>query len=251
MYELNDIQDLKKRFLELAKMAEDQYRYVFTNFLSLPEQSILHECEKDLSFTQMKLFGGYDEAERKIARFGSIEGYEEEFPINVLMISPVNKKFAENLNHRDFLGALISLGIDRSILGDIVVCERGSAYVYCRSSMSDFVVQNLKRIRHTDVRCEITKLEDVLCREKVSEAYTFTSTRVDCVASGVYHLSREKILKYFAAEKVFVNGCICVKASKQLEMGDSVTVRGKGRFVFKDMLGQSKKGKFRCVIEKD
>lgn len=251
MYKLDDIQSLKKRFIELAAMAQEQYRYVFTNFLSLSEQSILYECEKALPCMSVKLFGGYEEAERKIARFGSVKGYEEVFPISVLMINPVNKKFAEKLNHRDFLGAIINLGIDRGILGDIVVQDQAIAYVYCRSSMGDFIVQHLKRVRHTDVRCEMTNLENILPREKVSEVLMVSSVRVDCVASSMYHISRKKILKYFVSEKVFVNGCICEKPYKQLKKGDAVTIRGKGRFVFKDISGQSRKGNFRCIIEKD
>ena len=79
-------------------------------------------------------------------RFGSEEtlGYEEAFPISCVVIRPSAPKFAEELTHRDFLGALMNLGIERDVLGDIIV--RGAVgYVFCEDAMADY----LEKKHHT------------------------------------------------------------------------------------------------------
>ena len=106
---------------DLSKKSEMNYRYTFTQFLSLDEQSMLKSIERELySFT---LFGGLNNCERVMARFGSPDdfGYEENFPITCLKAEPILKKFADDLTHRDFLGALMNLGIERNNIGDIIV----------------------------------------------------------------------------------------------------------------------------------
>ena len=96
---------------DLSKKSEQNYRYTFSHFLSLDEQSILRANEKELY--KHTLFGGCEKCERVVARFGSPDdfGYEEDFPIVCLKAEPVLKKFADELTHRDFLGAIMNLQI--------------------------------------------------------------------------------------------------------------------------------------------
>ena len=121
---------LKKRFRELAEKCYRNNQYTFTGFLGLSEAACFYELEKELSYVPYTLFGGSDLCERVMLRFGSQEqlSYTEEFPISCLKISPLSQKFGEELGHRDFLGALMNLGIERSTLGDILVCGRRLIY---------------------------------------------------------------------------------------------------------------------------
>lgn len=101
-----DLLQLKKRFLELAEKSYAQNIYTFTGFLSMAEQEALFEAmQKNKSYT-FSLSGGGEGCERQMARFGSPEelGYEEPFPVEILKISPLLEKFADNFTHRDFLG---------------------------------------------------------------------------------------------------------------------------------------------------
>ena len=110
--------------------------------------------EKELSYVPYQLGGGYQDAERVMLRFGGEElmGYEEEFPISCLKVSPVSAKFADVLTHRDYLGALMNLGIERDRLGDILIAGN-EAFIFCTSSMADFITENLVKVKHTSVSC--------------------------------------------------------------------------------------------------
>ena len=135
----------RNRFSELAERAYARGRYEFTDFLSLAEVQYLYSAEKELAYAGVALWGGYEGAERQIAGFGNC-AYEAAFPVCCLKITPTNAKFAEEFTHRDYLGALVNLGLERSTLGDILPV-RGAAYVYCLSKVAPFIAENLKRIR--------------------------------------------------------------------------------------------------------
>ena len=122
-------------------------------FLSLAEQEVLWRSAAKAG-VHIELYGGMDGAERCMGRFGDPEefGYEEPFPICAVKIEPLAEKFAENFSHRDFMGAILNLGIDRSTIGDICL-EGKCAYVFCTSAMSVFLQETLEQVRHTKVRC--------------------------------------------------------------------------------------------------
>ena len=113
-----EIQQLKNRIRELADKSYNQNQYTFTGFLGLAEQDALWQVEREVKFAGITLYGGREEAERKILRFGSEAelGYEQPFPICCIRIRPLSAKFADKLSHRDYLGALMNLGIAPSVI---------------------------------------------------------------------------------------------------------------------------------------
>ena len=123
---------LKKRFAELAKRSYQNNMYTFTGFLNVNEQALFFEIERELSYAGCTLWGGTENSERRMLRFGDSDnlGYEEAFPIACVSVRPLMQKFADSLSHRDFLGSLMNLGIERSVLGDIYVKDKG-AYILC------------------------------------------------------------------------------------------------------------------------
>ena len=111
---MDDVELLKKRFIELANRAYNSGVYTFTDFLGLAEQSAFSEIKKELRGIPYTAFGGAVGAERVMIRFGSEEvcSYEQPFPISVVKIEPSSQKFADKLTHRDFLGSILNLGIE-------------------------------------------------------------------------------------------------------------------------------------------
>jgi RNA-binding protein YlmH len=240
----------KQRLKELADRSYSQGQYTFTDFLSLAEQSVFYECERELFYAHPTLYGGCDIAERKMIRFGSEEelGYVQAFPISAIRIRPVMFKFSDDLNHRDFLGALMNLGIKREMLGDIFV-KGNEACVFCKDSLAGFISENLTRIKHTSVRADVTDdVGDITKPVLEDKLIQVSSVRIDAVISRIYNLSRQEALDLFPGGLVFLNGRECTENARQLKANDIVSVRGKGKFEFVQETGLSRKGKINCKV---
>lgn len=236
---------LKSRYRELAERAYRQNIYTYTSFLSVADQTALWEMEQELAYISFCLFGGVEGTERMVAAFGSEEtfGYREPFPICCIHITPLQKKFAEELSHRDYLGALMHLGIERDVLGDIMVRD-ADAYVFCLESMAEHIINTVTRIRHTSVRCErLQKTPEFLRPHYVECQDTVASRRIDVVVASVYHLSRSQTSLLFTEQKISVDGRVNANHSYLLKDGDTVSVRGYGRFIFERELSRTRKGK--------
>lgn len=240
-----DIIQLKNRLQDLADRAYVQNLYTFTGFLGLGEQDVFWQQESRLRYAGYTLDGGYESAERVVIRFGNGEelGYEVPFPIVCVHIVPLSVKFAEALSHRDFLGALMNLGVDRNTMGDIKAGEK-EAYLFCLDSIAGFICENLTQVRHTHVKCEVTDTCQMTLQEE-PELVTVQvqSLRVDAVLARVYSLSREKSLDLFRAGKVFVGGRLCENNSRLLKPGETVNARGYGKFTLQGEPRETKKGK--------
>lgn len=241
---------LKKRFRELAQKCYQNNQYTFTGFLSLADMTCFYEIERELSYVPYKVWGGSELCERVMLRFGSKEefGYEEEFPITCIQVKPLMAKFADELGHRDFLGALMNLGIERSTLGDIFI-EDNTAYIFCVVNMAEFMIENLGKVKHTSVLCKETEqIPSFGDKEKQEIRIQISSERIDAVISKVYRLSRSEAIEFFRQKKVFVNGRQCENNSQSLKSGDIVSVRGCGRYEYSGVEKVSKKGKLNVVV---
>ena len=236
---------LQKRLQELAKRSYDKGIYCFTEFLDPAGLDLLLRMEKELKYAGITLFGGAQQCDRRVIRFGNPEelGYEENFPIACIQIEPLQEKFSEQLSHRDYLGALMNQGIERSYLGDILIKEK-KAYLFCLDRIEKYLLESLTRIRHTDVRC--TKIEEAiefLKPERQREIVLCPSERIDVVIAKLYHLSRTQSTEMFRSKKIFVNSRLCENNSYQLKADDIVSVRGFGKFQYMGISHQTKKGK--------
>lgn len=246
-----EIQQLKNRFRDLAEKSYTQGIYTFTGFLGLSEQEIFWQQEREIRHAGYALGGGCQDAERVVVRFGSETelGYQVPFPIVCIHISPLQQKFADELSHRDFLGALMNLGIERGTLGDIKVGNR-EAYLFCLDTIADFVCENLTKIRHTHVRCTVAEdFADVPQEEPERVSIHVQSLRVDAVLSKVYNISREKSLELFRVGRVYVNGRLCENNSRPLKAGETVNARGFGKFTLNGEPRETRKGKLAVEAE--
>ena len=238
----------QKRFEELAQRANERGYSVFSDFLGLSEISEISAMRFSVPVT---LWGGYENAERCVACFGDREYFADksDYPIKCILIKPVNQKFADTLSHRDFLGSLMGLGIRREVLGDIIISEN-KGYLFCLETIADYIIENLTQVRHTTVKCELTDNipTDILPQPENLEIIV-SSERLDVIVSAIYKMSRSQVLPIFHTEKVFVNGVVKTSPSAILNVGDKVSVRGFGRFIYNGVLRHTKKD--RLVISVD
>lgn len=245
-----ELQQLKKRFLDLADRSFRQSLFVFTGFLSLAEQDVLYRTAAETG-AFVSLNGGTEHAERQMARFGNPQelGYEEPFPIACLLIEPLQEKFADPFSHRDFLGAIMNLGIDRSTVGDILI-DGKKAYVFCTGAMAPYLMENLEQVRHTHVRCRAVEgAENLPERKLAAREENVASLRCDGLVASVWKLSRSQSTELFRQKKVFVNGRLQENNSCLLKPGDVVSARGYGKFIFKGEKHMTRKGKLVVGID--
>lgn len=239
---------LKKRFSELAERAYSKSIYTFTEFLSPAEQTLLKATVRNIPFI---FDGGYPDSEKSVAVFGSEElfGYTECAPISYLKIEPCSIKFSGELSHRDFLGSIMSLGVRRSLLGDILVKDN-VAYAPCLNSIADYFCKNIVEVKNTNVRCsKISCIPSNVVPTPLESEFVVASERLDSVISSIFKLSRSKSKELCEHEKVFVNGVPMLNISYTPKEGDIISIRGFGKFIYCGIKLETKKGRLRCIAK--
>ncbi len=242
---------LKKRFTELAAKADRGAYYTFTDFLGLPEQTAFSEIRSRIKGIKYTLFGGACGCERVMVRFGDPDeiGYDQPFPIVCMLAEPLSQKFADKLTHRDFLGALMNLGIERSRLGDIVIRDN-VGYIFASEDIAPYIMSELTRVKHTDVRLSITEdiPGDTLFKTEPKRVQ-ISSERLDALLAKVLCLSREDAQRLFARDLVYINGILCQSASHTPKEGDRISVRGFGKMIYRGFDSLSRKGKLNASVD--
>ena len=143
-----------KRIRELANLSYQRDIVTFSDFLNLNEQNIVNDRKNQIPGVVIECFGGYSQAERQMMAFHSDAlAFPWEYPITCLKIQPKAVRFSEELTHRDYLGAVLNLGIERSVIGDILIQDK-IAWMFCNNKISDYIIDNLNKIRHTSVLIE-------------------------------------------------------------------------------------------------
>lgn len=242
---------LRKRLIELSNQAYTRDIVTFSDFLNLNELHILHTTPKDMFPARYETFGGYDMAERQMVAFlPDALYYEYEYPLKPIEIKPLHERFAELSGHRDYLGALIHLGIERSRLGDIIV-DGHTAIVFAKEEICPFIVDHLSRIRHTDVSAVVRQEGRINFHPQYEEKKgTVPSVRLDTILSVAYPMSRSKLTAYIENGKVFVNGKLITSNGYHLKEADLISVRGLGRIMYERTLSETKKGRYLVSVKK-
>ena len=207
--------------LDQAIFAMKRREPAFTDFMDRAKCARFRERLQGLRELEITLFGGTEDCERQMMGFFTEPLAAEEFPIKIVKIRRKSKKFGQtDLSHRDYLGSLLGLGIDRGKVGDILVAE------------------------------ETEQAEDIPQRQTEARRLTVASMRLDAVASEAFHLARGKTQTLIHAEKAQVNWNIVTSTSHLLKEGDLVSLRGFGRFRVKEIGGRTKKDRIGLEIEK-
>ena len=241
-----DLNLLKKRFSELAERAYARGRWYYSDFLSLGEQSALGTLRLG---EQVHTDGGYEAAERRIACFGSLPlcGCAAEPPIACVCIRPVSARFAEPLTHRDYLGSLMGLGLEREVLGDILVHD-GCAWLFCLRRIAPFVTEQLVQVRRTPVGASEGEPPALVLAPPEPVEVVAASERLDAVMAAVYRLSRAEAKALVESGLVFLDGLQAVSAAAELREGVLVSVRGHGRFRYEGPVRDTRRGRLRVCV---
>ena len=248
------------RVLELSRLSYEKGVVVFSDFLNMYELNILYNIPKVDYYSKTFAFGGYEGSERQMVAFYQDAFYLDKnlipisqtlsFPYAILSISPLNLKFSEQLTHRDFLGAILNLGIERTKVGDIIVRDE-CAYVFIHNNFIHFVSENLTRVRNTIVTISEIPKENFTYTPKYTEIKgTVPSLRLDAILSLAFSSSRNKLTGLIEGGKVFVNGKLTLSNSHKLKENDVISVRGHGKFRYTGINSTTKKNRFLVSIYK-
>ena len=246
--ETNDV--MIRHLQDLCRKSEKTGTWQYSAFLSPAEQDDWL-CSREAADFSFFLTGGYENAERKILAAGSEEDMgPAKPPVTVVAVRPKSAKYAEELTHRDYLGAILGLGIERSVIGDILVRDR-QAWFFCLSSVADMLTSSLVQVRRTSVSAEITPADVPELQPRYEQMrVNVASERLDAVVAAFSGISRGQADKLFAAEKVFVNGRAAADRSFRLKEGDILSVRGTGKAVYDGIEYETRKKRFVVQLRK-
>ncbi len=198
-----------------------------TDFLSASDLALFYEIlrkqgisgnTRTVNGVPFVVYGGRQDADRNVVCF--LPSYQSEADflrfepetgsvIKLVHVLPRNRKFADALTHRDYLGALMNLGIVRDKIGDILVGEK-EAYIFVLNEIAELVSKELLQVKYTTVQCEIVNPVACTLEPKFEEvAGSVASERLDAVLAMVYHLSRTKAQELISAEQVLSVGKPC------------------------------------------
>ena len=245
---------LLAKVLDRAKQARDRNIPAATDFLSPQQQMMSLDLLRlaGISETDYVLSGGFDGAERKLILFLpdwlDAETAESEIPIRCLRAV---FREEDKLNHRDFLGSLMGMGIVREKLGDILVSS-DSADLVVLDTVAEFLLQSWNsagraKLRVSEIEPGHLHIPEVKCQEVRD---TVSSLRLDAVASTGFKLARGKAADLVTSGRVQVNWRECTKPDKLLVAGDTVSARGFGKFVLTEVGGMTRKGRTSIVIKR-
>lgn len=246
---------------------ENKYITTYTNFMDTHQQSIARiHCrknfvpvmEEDLPMSEMGSFpstrsifyGGYKDAERVILiNLPDYALLENENPLTVIRATKAEGSRA--LTHRDYLGSLVGLGIKRELLGDILVREDG-ADIIVMEDIAEFIFMNYCKAGRTNLSLSRCDIADLIVPEQKKQMITDTvaSLRLDSVTASAFGLSRGKASEAITRGIVFVNHMEMTKPDYQVNEGDKITLRGKGKACLIEIGGKSRKDRQYITIER-
>ena len=243
--------------LDKIKFVETRNKIENTDFLDMYKIDLVETFLKKIKYTNYILWGGYKTAERKVLILYPNKLNEEMVEKNynkIMSIIRIQLPESEqgNYSHRNYLGGIIKLGIEREKIGDILVANNGADIIVLNTAKK-FLLQELpmlKRFKSSSVTEH--KIEELKQSEpKTKEVKIIVpSLRLDKFVSDVARTSRNKAIDIIKAERVFINGKLELKTSKAIKQDDIITIRGKGRFIVKDFVGETKNGRKIVLIEK-
>ena len=248
---LNNITDedriLLSHVLDMANAAKEKYVTKFTFFLDDRQQELCRQVLMSEKLDNYLFWGGFDQAERKMLGLfhSSDESNTEDFPVKSICFT---YRKADKLTHRDFLGVLMSLQIERRCVGDIIVGE-GCTNVMVADQVAERVLCEISKIGRVGVKASEGFDESVKPKIEMSEITgTVSSLRADCLLSFSLHISREKAAALIRQHGISINHMMCYKADSVLKESDVFSVKGHGKYVLKSINGVSKKEKIRITL---
>lgn len=229
------------RILDLMDQSIHQYRCIITPFLTPQEQMIAQKVIGKQCF--IRFWGGYEGAEMKRM---ALSPYEIEEEVSILCLKAYYRKQEKQLTHRDLLGALLHLGLERNQFGDLLV-NGNELYVLTREEHCEFIISELRRIGRYSITFE--RYDGTLEHEPEFDwlAKTISANRLDCIVAACINGSRSKADALIKGKLVKVNHLPLEDSKHLCNNNCTVSIRGYGRFLIRTTDRMSRKG--RMVIE--
>ena len=245
------------KLMDKIKICKTRNKIVNTEFLSMYQKEIIQKELNKLKIKNYLFFGGYEGAEAEILVI-----YPEKYDLeivrknleNILKVIKIElpKEVFGKYTHRDYLGMAMKIGLNRDRIGDINVSEKG-AYIFVLEENARYIVDSLKdftRLNKADI--EIINYTEAKLKEQEFEEIRISiqSMRIDSIVSELIKTSRNKTNELLLGEKVFVNTKCETKPSKLLKENDILAIRGAGKFIVCECIGNNKKGKMMVEMKK-
>ena len=241
---------------ELIRRAEDLDRQCArtgslcaTGFLTPAERYALSRWAQRGAQSRLLFHGGAQGAERQAAFFLPDWMEDDAFdPAEHLRAIEAVARFGAP-GHRDWLGAVLALGIGREWLGDILT-DGERAWLICLPSVEQHLLMNLDKVGRWGVRCRAVPLSELpeIARETETLRFTVSSPRLDAVCAGAFHVSRSAAAEAIAQGLVSRNYETALKPDVLLKAGDVLSLRGKGKCVLRSV-GDTQTRKGRIYVE--
>ena len=249
-YQGTDNGELAARLIDLADSTAKGRPYAVSEFVSPGAVQIGETIQAHVPSLVLRTSGGYEGAERVRLAFVSVD-YDGpvDFVITACKLSWDDRY--RLLGHRDVLGSLMSLGIDRGRFGDIIMQDAG-AVLLAETPLVPYLQQNFTKIAMVPVAIEEISLSDIAPRqEKVKEIKTtVASLRLDAIVSSGFGISRTKAADAIKGERVQVNWQPAKGPSQEVRQGDVISLRGKGRMELAEITGTSRKGRTGVLLKR-
>lgn len=193
--------------------------------------------------------GVFKDSERRIVKFSVHNEKSEQYEIKIIVIT--NKSRFKQLSHRDYLGSIMALGVKRNLFGDLVVKDN-KCFVPIATSVYKYIADNLTSIGNCPCSIEEIDIEKEELPSINFEDRTIiaSSMRLDNVVPGICNLSRSKGLEFINSGAVLLNYQSCDRKDKIVEINDTITIRGFGKFKIKSIIGETGKGRIKILTGK-
>ena len=260
-----DLTDYKKQedkiclshVLDKIEFSKTREKLECTDFLDMYQISLVENFLRKISFKNYILYGGYEDSERKILIVFPDKYDEKMIEKNYgKMLKVIRVELPEEehgkYSHRNYLGGIVKLGLNREKVGDILVSEDGADIIVV-NDFAEILKKELPSLtRFENAKITIQELSNLRKKEiKIEEiSIIVPSLRLDNIVSDLARTSRSKAVQIINQERVFVNGQNETKPSKQIKLKDIITIRGKGRFIIKGFTGTTRSGRQVILIEK-
>ena len=237
------------RIIDQGEMAVKTWEVVVSDFFSPPVVAEVERAFSQLTEVEIMVWGGYPQAERQRIGIARPEIPLEQSQIPLAALDIAGNFLFDPASHRDFLGAILATGIVREKIGDIIVLGERGGQVIVVPELVEFLETSLTQVRSVPVKTQRIELTELKIRPPKTKEMTTVeaSMRLDAIASAGFGMSRSKMADAINRGDVRVNWKEVTQASHNLESGDLITVRGKGRLEVGDV-AVTKKQRYRIQL---
>lgn len=245
-----EAKDMAIRLLDIADSVDRGRPFAVGPFMSPFAAQVGQTIAAHMKTVAVKTSGGYHEAERICVAFARND-YDGPVDFGLTALKVTWDDRYRLIGHRDVLGALMGLGIDRAVLGDILMQGAGCQIV-ADSSMAEWIKRNFLKVAMVSVQIKEISLEELEPPKKTAREVraTVASLRLDAVGAAGFGISRSKMVQCVESGRTEINWQPVKSASQTVKAGDVISIRGKGRIEIREVTGMSRKGRTGLLIDR-